>query len=89
MSQTNSTKKPIGDPPAPKQPVRADELPIRRRSNPPMIDPFTEQSTHPAGVGQGENSPDSEPKDRKQTADSEEDDDEGTMPIEKGFSPIP
>jgi hypothetical protein len=39
---------PIGDPPPKEGPVKADES---------MQDPFTEQTTHPAGEGQGANRP--------------------------------
>jgi hypothetical protein len=64
---------PIGDPPPREMPVEADA---------PMQDPFTEQATHPAGEGQGANRPQSEPGGAGE-------DDEETMPLEEGFSPVP
>ena len=64
---------PIGDPPPREEPVKADQ---------PMQDPFTEQITHPAGEGQGANRP------RPEHA-AIGDDDEETMPLEEGFSPVP
>ncbi len=64
---------PIGDPPPREKPVKADR---------PMQDPFTEQVTHPASEGQGANRPQ---PDQGATAG----DDEETMPVEEGFSPVP
>jgi hypothetical protein len=46
--QKKPGKPPIGDPPQPKKPVKAEK---------PMEDPFTEQVTHPAALGQGANEP--------------------------------
>ncbi len=62
---------PIGDPPERRTPIKADA---------PMEDPFTEQTTHPAGEGQGANKP--RPK---KGGENEED----AWPVEEGFSPIP
>ena len=67
------TKPPIGDPPPPKKPVRADT---------PMRDPFTDLPTHPAGEGQGANKP--EPDRDKHGENTEE-----TIAVEEGFSQIP
>jgi hypothetical protein len=64
---------PIGDPPPSKPPVKAAR---------PMQDPFTEQTTHAAGEGQGANRP-------QPGRDADDEDDEETMPIEAGFSPVP
>ncbi len=66
-------KLPIGDPPLPKKPVKADA---------PMRDPFTDLPTHPAGHGQGENKP--EPAHVKRNENTDE-----TIAVEEGFSPIP
>ena len=66
-------KKPIGDPPTPKKPVKADNS---------MMDPFTEQATHPAGKGQAANSP----KEKHQVPGENE---EEAMAVEQGFSSIP
>ena len=64
---------PIGDPPPRKQPVKAAE---------PMQDPFTEQTTHPAGEGQGANRP--QPDDSAPGENQEE-----AAPVEQGFSIVP
>jgi hypothetical protein len=85
-ADTNA-KPPIGDPPTRKQPVRADQGSGTGHPNAPMMDPFTEQSTHSAGDGQGANAPESQHGDRKNVEDDGED--EETMPIEEGFSPVP
>lgn len=68
-----SPKRPIGDPPTPKKPVKADTW---------MMDPFTEQATHPAGEGQGANEP-------EQREDVQGENEEEAMAVEQGFSPIP
>jgi hypothetical protein len=82
-----NTPKPIGDPPTLKQPMRADQGSKNKRPNAPMMDPFTEQPTHSAGDGQGANASTPKIEDRKQNGDDGED--EETMPIEEGFSPVP
>lgn len=64
---------PIGDPPPRTPPGKADR---------PMQDPFTEQTTQPAGKGRGANRP--QPR---QGAVGE--DDEAASPVEAGFSPVP
>jgi hypothetical protein len=64
---------PIGDPPPRDPPVKADK---------PMQDPFTEQTTHPAGEGQGAN----RPQPRRGAASENE---EEARPVEEGFSPVP
>jgi hypothetical protein len=64
-------KPPIGDPPTNKRPIKAGA---------PMEDPFTEQTTQPAGEGQGENQAQPE-----KTRENEED----AWSFEEGFSPIP
>jgi hypothetical protein len=81
------TPEPIGDPPTRKQPVRADHGLKGKQANAPMMDPFTEQQTHPAGKGQGANASDPKQADRQKGTDDEAD--EETMPIEEGFSPVP
>ena len=78
-------EKPIGYPPTRKQPVRADQGSGTEKPNAPMMDPFTEQSTHSAGDGQGAN----EPKRAGRTKRQGDGGDEETMPIEEGFSPVP
>jgi hypothetical protein len=80
-------EQPIGDPPTRKQPVRADQGSGNKQSSAPMMDPFTEQVTHPAGRGQGANVPEPKRTDRKTSKD--DGGDEETMPIEEGFSPVP
>jgi hypothetical protein len=64
---------PIGDPPPREPPAKAEE---------PMQDPFTEQTTHPAGEGQGAN----RPQPGLGAADENE---EEARPVEEGFSPVP
>jgi hypothetical protein len=66
-------KPPVGDPPEPKQPVKAEK---------PMEDPFTEQVTHPAVEGQGDNTVQPE-----KGAPGENDED--AWPVEEGFGLIP
>ena len=66
-------KPPIGDPPPQGPPVKADM---------PMQDPFTEQTTHPAGEGQGANRPQPE---HGAPGENEEE----AAPVEEGFSPVP
>ena len=66
-------KPPIGDPPEPKKPVKAER---------PMEDPFTEQATHPAAEGQGANKVQPE---RGVPGENNED----AWPVENGFGPIP
>jgi hypothetical protein len=66
-------KPPIGDPPPQGPPVKAEK---------PMQDPFTEQTTHPAGEGQGANRP--QPG-RGAVGENEEE----AGPVEEGFSPVP
>jgi hypothetical protein len=83
----NKPKQPIGDPPARKNPVRADQGSGSKQTNTPMMDPFTEQSTHSAGDGQGASAAEPKRADRKNSKDDESD--EETMPIEEGFSPVP
>jgi hypothetical protein len=77
----------IGDPPTRKQAVRADQGTGNEQPAAPMMDPFTEQSTHSAGDGQGASAPEPKRADRKKSKDDESD--EETMPIEEGFSPVP
>jgi hypothetical protein len=67
----DAEKTPIGDPPPPKKPIKAET---------PMEDPFTEQTTHPAGTGQGANK-----ARRKDSGGNLED----AWSIGEGFSPIP
>jgi hypothetical protein len=64
---------PIGDPPSKGPPMKVDA---------PMQDPFTEQTTHPAGEGQGANRPQ---PDRSIPGENEEE----ALPLEEGFSPVP
>jgi len=64
---------PIGDPPPKEPPVKADN---------PMQDPFTEQTTQPAGEGQGANRP--QPG-RGAVGENEEE----AGAVEEGFSPVP
>jgi hypothetical protein len=71
--KSTDTGPPIGDPPSPAPPMKADR---------PMQDPFTEQTTHPAGEGQGANRP-------QPDHGSSNEDDEETLPVEEGFSPVP
>ena len=66
-------KPPIGDPPKPKKPVKAEGS---------MTDPFTEQTTHRARPGEGANR--LQPKHSPRGENEEE-----AMPVEEGFSPIP
>jgi hypothetical protein len=66
-------KPPIGDPPPREGPVKADRS---------MQDPFTEQTTHPAGEGQGANRP--QPEHGAAGENTEE-----AAPVEEGFSPVP
>jgi hypothetical protein len=82
-----SPKPPIGDPPIRKQPVRTDQGSESKKPNAPMMDPFTEQSTHSAGAGQGANAPEPIRADRQKRKDDPGD--EETMPIEEGFSAVP
>jgi hypothetical protein len=86
-SADENTKKPIGDPPTREQPVRADQGIQSKQPNPPMMDPFTEQRTKPAGDGQGANAPHQTPPHRSNRQDHG--DDEEVMPVEEGFSPVP
>jgi hypothetical protein len=86
-SADENNKKPIGDPPARKQPVRADQGTQSKQPSTPMMDPFTDQRTHPAGDGQGANAPQQTPEHRNNPRD--DGDDEEVMPIEEGFSPVP
>ena len=73
-SQPKKTgKPPIGDPPQPRKPVKAEK---------PMEDPFTEQVTHPAVEGQGANK---EQPDRGVPGENDED----AWPVENGFGPVP
>ncbi len=65
--------RPIGDPPPREPPVKAGM---------PMQDPFTEQTTHPAGEGQGAN----RPQPRRECEDENQ---EEARPVEEGFSPVP
>ena len=51
------------------------------KADQPMQDPFTEQATQPAGEGQGANRP--------QPGQASSDDEEETLPVEEGFSPVP
>jgi hypothetical protein len=81
------TKQPIGDPPVRKQPVRTDESARSKRPDAPMMDPFTEQTTHPAGDGQGANSAGETGKGPINSKGDGED--EETMPVEEGFSTVP
>jgi hypothetical protein len=64
---------PIGDPPPKEPPTKADA---------PMRDPFTEQTTHAAGEGQGANRP--QPGRGTPGENVEE-----AAPVEDGFSPVP
>jgi len=66
-------KTPIGDPPPRDEPLKTGK---------PMQDPFTEQTTKPAGEGQGSNRPQPEQG-------AADENDEETMPVEEGFSPVP
>jgi hypothetical protein len=50
-----------------------------------MQDPFTEQSTQPAGEGQAANEPHRAAKAPGEGQGNEEE----TQPVEEGFSPIP
>ena len=84
---SSEDKKPIGDPPTRKQPVRADQGAGGNPPGAPMMDPFTEQPTHPAGDGQGANAPKRKRASAKKSKDNGED--EEIMPIEEGFSPVP
>jgi hypothetical protein len=73
-SQPKQTRKPpIGDPPQPRKPVKAEK---------PMEDPFTEQVTHPATEGQGANK---EQPERGVPGENDED----AWPVENGFGPVP
>ena len=73
-SQPKKTgKPPIGDPPQPREPVKAEK---------PMEDPFTEQVTHPAVEGQGANK---EQPERGMPGENDED----AWPVENGFGPVP
>ena len=65
--------RPIGDPPPKEPPVKVDE---------PMQDPFTEQTTHSAGEGQGANRP--HPGHGAAGENEEE-----ARSVEEGFSPVP
>ncbi len=70
---TGKSDPPIGDPPPRHEPVKTDA---------PMQDPFTEQTTHPAGEGQGANRPQpdhSAPGENREEA----------APVEEGFSIVP
>ncbi len=80
-------ERPIGDPPTRKRAVRADQRVPSKQPDIPMMDPFTEQSTHAAGEGQGANAPQDRQATSTTAVDSEED--EETMPIEEGFSSVP
>jgi hypothetical protein len=71
--QKKPVKPPIGDPPQPKKPVKAEK---------PMEDPFTEQVTHPAAPGQGAN--EARPKKSAPGENVEE-----ALPVEEGFGLIP
>jgi hypothetical protein len=84
---SSGEKKLIGDPPTRKRPVRADQGTGSNPPGAPMMDPFTEQATHPAGDGQGANAP----KEKRSSArkNNNNGDDEEIMPIEEGFSPVP
>jgi hypothetical protein len=89
-SMSSADKKPqapIGDPPTRNQRVRADGSSGKKQPEAPMMDPFTEQSTHSAGHGQGANASNPTSGNRKKNTDNG--DDEETMPIEDGFSPVP
>ena len=66
---------PIGDPP------RRDE-PVKTEADAPMEDPFTEQTTRPAGEGQGANRSQPNPSPPGEN-------DEEAAAVEEGFSPIP
>ncbi len=66
---------PIGDPPRRDEPVKTD-------ADESMEDPFTEQTTHPAGEGQGANRPQPSPS-------APGENDEEAAAVEEGFSPIP
>ncbi len=72
---SGKSSSPIGDPPR-----RAE--PVKTNADAPMEDPFTEQTTHPAGEGQGANRPQPDP-----SAPGENDEEAG--PVEEGFSPVP
>jgi hypothetical protein len=67
------------NPPISEPPRRTKVMKVDNR----MRDPFTDQPTQPAGDGQGANKPQSGPGGR------DDNDDEETMPVEEGFSPIP
>jgi hypothetical protein len=82
-----SSQPPIGDPPPRKQPLRATRHARDKQVDVPMMDPFTEQATQPAGDGQGANAPGDT---RAEHADRPDDGgDEETMPITEGFSAVP
>lgn len=66
---------PIGDPPRRVEPVKTN-------ADSPMEDPFTEQTTHPAGEGQGANRPQPDPS-------APGENHEEAAPVEEGFSPVP
>jgi hypothetical protein len=73
-SQPQDTgKPPIGDPPRPSKPVKAEK---------PMQDPFTEQVTRPAARGQGAN-------EAQPARGVPDENDEDAWPIENGFGLIP
>jgi hypothetical protein len=72
-SSKKPQKPPIGDPPQPRQPVKAAQ---------PMLDPFTNEITHPAGDGQGANR-----VQPKKSAAGENDED--AWAVEEGFGMIP
>jgi hypothetical protein len=73
-SQPQKTgKPPVGDPPAPVNPVKVDK---------PMEDPFTDQVTRPAVEGQGANK---EQPERKVPGENDED----AWAVENGFGPVP
>jgi hypothetical protein len=87
---SNADKKPqepIGDPPTRVQPVRPDQRSGKKQPEAPMMDPFTEQSTYSPGDGQGANASTPKRVDRRKGRDNG--DDEETMPIEEGLSPVP
>jgi hypothetical protein len=71
--QKKPAQPPLGDPPEPKKPVKAEK---------PMEDPFTEQVTHPAALGQGAN--EARPKKGPLGKIVEE-----ALPVEEGFGLIP
>ncbi len=80
---------PIGDPPSQEAPLRAEDQSSfeAEESKVPMMDPFTEQSTHSAGDGQEASGPTD--KKAQHSSSTDNDDDEETMPVEQGFSPVP